>query len=161
MKRTYTTTDETRKVLAGHEPGVAKAKGCCPSYIYNVKNAEEPDPFPPFRKWFQQCAIGGAPVHVYLHDLECIAVQAERGHSSEIDVIAKLINKLDADAETSKLIAAANADGFWDARECEQILNACDRLESETRELREMALMATHITPIRSYARAAVNARRK
>jgi hypothetical protein len=79
VKKDYPTTDETREVLAGHEIDIAKAKGCNPSYLYNIKNLEEPDPYAPFREWFQFCAIGGGKVRAYLNDLESIACHAEMG----------------------------------------------------------------------------------
>jgi hypothetical protein len=159
MKKVYATTDETRSVLIGHEAEVAKAKGCDPSYVYNIKNTNEPDPYAPFREWFQDCANGGGNVRAYLHDLEAIACRAERGlNGCEVSATDKLLKKLDTDAESSHVLAAANADNQWDPRECDQILDACDRVDSETRELREMALMRKNAT--REWAAGVVTSRR-
>lgn len=140
-KRFYGTSDETRAVLLGHEAAIAKAKGCSPSFIYNVKNSEEPDPYPPFRDWFQNCALGGGNVRIYLNDLEAIVCQIENGTALSLNLTDKLIRKLDTDAESSHVLAAANADNHWDERECAQIIDACDKVDAETRELREMAML--------------------
>lgn len=139
-KKDFPTTDETRDVLRGHETSIAKAKGCDPSYIFNIKNMEEPDPFAPFRKWFQDCATGGGKVRVYLHDLESIACQAETGFNCEKNLTEKLLNKIDNDAKTTHVLAEASADNLWCERDCEKILDACDRIKQEENELREMAI---------------------
>lgn len=129
-------------MLSGHEAAIAKAKGCDPSFIYNIKNGVEHDPYGPFREWFQFAAFGGGAVREYLHDLESIACRAERGHSVERCLTTKLLHILEADSSTAQLLVAANVDNRWDARECKQILAACDRRDAETRELREMAIEA-------------------
>jgi hypothetical protein len=157
-KRFFGTTDETRAVLLGNEAAIAKAKGCDPSYIYNIKNSEEPDPYPPFREWFQFCALGGGNVRSYLHDLEGIACQAESSRFKSLSEL--LVKKIDADAESSHVLAEANADGQWDARECERILTECDRVDCETRKIRDAALARkaelTGVFDVRQYAKKAV-----
>lgn len=128
-KRFYGTTDETRKVLLGNEAAIAKAKGCDPSYVYNIKNSEEPDPYPPFREWFQFCAIGGAPVREYLRDLDGIATHAEQGNAINLCVKTELSGSLKEDNDL--ITAHVNGKSLYDQlKECDESLNQKRRLRS-------------------------------
>lgn len=155
-KKIFTTTDETRTVLSGHEAAIAKAKGVCASYLYNIKNGDASDPYPPFREWFQFCAIGGGNVRAYLHDLEAILLQAEHGNKN-LNLSDILTRKIDADAESSHVLVEAIGEGKLNGRECDQILNACDKVEGVTREIRETALTVKNELNIRDFAKGAVS----
>jgi len=166
-RKIFPTSDETRTVIQGNEVAIAKAKGVTPSYLYNIKNMEEPDPYPPFREWFQDCANGGGNVRKYLHDLEAIACQAERGSRPMTDPTHKLLHKLESDATSSQVLAKANADDNWNARECEDILESCDKVDCETQELRDMALIRKNEingigkSAVREWAKNAVAGRKR
>lgn len=139
-KADYPTSDETREVLNGQETKIAKSYGCEPAYIFNIKNGHEPDPYPIFRQWLKDCAFGGGNVRVYLHDLEGIAHQAENGINPTVNLTEKLLSKIDTDYKSTHILAQSIADNYLDERECEQILEACDRMKSEEQGLRELAL---------------------
>jgi hypothetical protein len=164
-RRVFTTTEETREVLSGNEQAIAKAKGCDPSYIYNIKNLNEPDPYAPFRDWFQDCAVGGGPVRRYIHDLETIACQFEpecQLHS----LTATLVEKIKTDSESEMVLAEANGHQTWDERDCKRILDECDAVDRENRLLRAQALVRMNQLggdgrSLRSFAVGAIEQRQK
>lgn len=139
-KKDFLNSDETREVLNSHEETVAKVYGCTPGYIFNIKNGNEPDPYPVFRQWFQDCAFGAGQVRVYLRDLEGIAFQAEHGINPTANLTEKLLNKINSDAKSTHILAQSIVDNYLDEGECDRILEACDRMKLEEKELREMAL---------------------
>lgn len=63
----------------------------------------------------------------------------------------------DADAESSHVLVEAIGEGKLDGRECDQILNACDKVEGVTREIRETALTVKNELNIRDFAKGAVS----
>lgn len=139
-KKDFPTSSETREALNGFETQIAKSYGCEPSYIFNIKNGHEPDPYPIWRAWFKDCAFGGGQVRLYLHDMEMIAHQAENGIKPVKNLTEKLLSKIDSDAESTHVLAQAIVDNYLDDRECDLILKACDRMKMEEKELRELAL---------------------
>jgi hypothetical protein len=139
-KKYYSTSDETREVLNGAESAIAKAYGCTPGYIYNIKNGDEPDPYPPFREWAQDCAHGGGDLAPYIIDLQGIDQQAKYGSAHTNDLCGFCFDQISKYAERIKTLAGIVADGKADERETEQILEFCADAESEIKKLREIAL---------------------
>ena len=64
----------------------------------------------------------------------------EHGINPTVNLTEKLLSKIDTDYKSTHILAQSIADNYLDQRECEQILEACDRMKDEEQGLRELAL---------------------
>jgi len=138
-KCTYTRSDETYEVLRYFVPQIAKEYPCNASHIYAIKDGGANDPYPPFRHIFSVSSAAGAPVDIYLRDLQGIVDRRRRMQTDTMaDLAARLAESIKADAnEHSEIVDALNS-GDLDRAECHKILDAykiSDRIDEEIKTL--------------------------
>ena len=122
-RKIYTRSDETFKVLAGHESEIAKEMECDVSYINKVKNDREPDRYPPFREIFRAgCNTRTAPVEIWLNDLTGIYVRSRSIGICSSELSTKLLEKITDDAQALSALVESLKDGVLDERECHEVL---------------------------------------
>lgn len=123
QKFPYTRSDETYQVLQHNTEMIAKEYPCDSSYIYSIKNAGSNDPYPHFRHLFLAAARAGAPVRIWLHDLNAIVARADRSNEIALkDLVAQLADKIESDADSTSELLAAIGDRQLDQSECHRIL---------------------------------------
>ncbi len=159
--QTQTLSDETYQAIVGHETDIANEYGCCPSYIFNIKNRETKDPFPQFRKLFKATANGGGSVSFWLNDLKAIARRAEKA-ICKIKPLECLLQKIRDDAETTERLVVALKDGEISKRECHQILADVKQLRANLEAIETIAVVRLgdlDENPTRAFAARKVGAR--
>lgn len=124
--RKYPRTDETYEVLKSFIGPIAKQYPANDSYIYAIKNGDANDPYPHFRHLFLAAARAGAPVEIWLRDLNGIVEHAGGRLGTVTDLVARLSEKITADADETSDILDAIADRKLDKRECHKILAAVE-----------------------------------
>lgn len=121
-KQHYSRSDETYDVLRGYEGMIAKEHDCDDSHIYAIKNGVSPDPYPRFRHLFRASARAGAPVGIWLHDLNSIALSAQPLKASPECLTETLLDKIRRNSDATVAVTAALEDKQLDKRECHSIL---------------------------------------
>ena len=121
-RQTYPRSDETFKVLAGHEAEFAREADKDASYFNKLKNDVEPDPYSRFRALFRTGCRTSAPVEVWLHDLQAIFVRSRKLQLVSSELTSTLLQKIQSDSDTLKECLAAIQDGNVDKSECHAIL---------------------------------------
>jgi hypothetical protein len=132
-RKIYQRTDETFQAV-GTETAIAKQGNWDPSYIYGIKNGDNPDPYPKFRELFQNTAFAGGNARLWLDDLSGILARA-RGEGIKRDLSASIIEKIDVDAKSVNSILEALRDGILTKAECHEIKAHLARLEQNTAEI--------------------------
>lgn len=122
----YTRSDETYEVLRDHVGPIAKEYPCDGSYIYAIKDGHSNDPFPPFRHLFKSSAYAGAPVEIYLRDLNGILAKARPELGADGDLLRQLTKKISAEADSTSKILEAIGDRVLDRKECHEILSVLE-----------------------------------
>lgn len=140
MRRTYQLTDETFKVLSNHLSPIAREMECDVSYINKIKNGNEIDRYAPFRELFRSGANAGAPVEIWLHDLTAIYIRSRKSDLCASQLAAQLLEKIQADSESTAQLVDAIADGHLDKRECYAVLEKLERSEANKNRLKELVL---------------------
>ncbi|MGE3953533.1 MAG: hypothetical protein AB7F88_19790 [Pyrinomonadaceae bacterium] len=130
-RRRYDRSDETYMVLRNHVSAISKEYPCDPSYIYGIKNGDSNDPYPHFRHLFLAAARGGAPVSIYIDDLEGIRLNAAADKPSADALAAELLKKIHSNSDATAMIVDALKDRHLDKSECHTILAALAR-EADT-----------------------------
>lgn len=139
----YPRSDETYEVLRDHVGAVAKEYPCDDSYIYAIKNGTSNDPYPPFRHMFCAAVGGGAPVEIYLRDLQGVLARRPAGRSITEDLVDQLSKKIESDANETSEILGAIGDRQLDRAECQRILDSLDigdKISKGIRRLTEQRL---------------------
>lgn len=136
-RKTYKLTDETYEVLKGNEQSIAKEMECDPSYIYGIRNQENPDPYPKFRALFRASANAGAPIYIWLNDLQSIGKRKKQTVTAQ-DFYTALIRKIEVDAQSTEEILKAVKDGEVDKHECQKIASMVESIEANLVGLKEL-----------------------
>ncbi len=127
MSNKYPRTDETYDVLRNHVGPISKEYPCDSSYVYAIKNGDSNDPYPHFRHLFLAAARAGAPVEIWLHDLNAIVARANCGAETETaDLVARLSDKIESDADSTSELLTAIGDRKLDKVECHRILSTLE-----------------------------------
>ena len=130
----YSRSDETYDVLRGDEQRISKEYPCDDSYIYAIKNAVSPDPYPHFRHLFRAAARAGAPAQRWLDELSGILMAAQPDCISEC-LTETLLDKIRRNSDATVAITAALEDKRLDKRECHSILAALATEAENNRKL--------------------------
>ena len=139
-RKHYKLTDETFQVLSKHEAAIAREMECDPSYVYKIKNGDEPDRFPPFRELFRAAANAGAPANIWLNDLTAIYIKSRMTTASAVEISLELAEKISADAASAGEILNSLADGKIDKAECHRILAALEKVEQSNQKIKQIVL---------------------
>lgn len=142
-KNTYGRSEETYEVTKNHVGPISEEYPCNDSHIYAIKDGRANDPYPPFRHWFRTSSRAGAPVEVYLRDLQGIVEASRPASTSTIDLVARLSEKINADSNSTSEILNGISDNQLDRRECQRILDAVqisEDINSGIRRLVELQL---------------------
>lgn len=127
-KNTYKRSDETYEVLKNHVQPIAREYPCDDSHVYAIKNGEKNDPYAAFRHLFASCAAGGAPVEIFLRDLQGI-LQRFRPTEKILDIhelAGRLAEKIEAEADEDSELLRAISDRQLSRSECHRIRDAMD-----------------------------------
>ena len=142
MRETYTTSDETRKVLTGHVKPIAFEMDKSDKYIYAILADTEPDRFAQFQSLYAAAVRAGAPVCHW--DLWFEAVKAKYAKTVPLQTaIECLAEKITNDADTTAKMVDALKDGVIDQKEAIQIQKAIDK-ERQNLDLLEAHLHYKH-----------------
>ena len=124
MPKRYPRTEETYDVLRNHVGSIAKEYPCCDSYISAIKNGDSNDIYAQFRQLFRAASDAGAPVEVWLRDLNGIVERRKVMASDAGDLIKHLSGRMLAEADSTSKILDAISDHDLDRSECHRILQA-------------------------------------
>ncbi|HRJ90069.1 MAG TPA: hypothetical protein PLX39_15435 [Pyrinomonadaceae bacterium] len=125
-REAYQRSDETFKVLSGHEAEFAREADKDVSYFNKVKNGVEKDPFAHFRAMFRVACRTTADVQIWLRELDSI-FERSRPQANAQDISARLLDKIQSDSETMSVLVEALSDRHLDASECHEILARLER----------------------------------
>jgi hypothetical protein len=139
-RQTYSRSDETFKVLSGHEGEFAREMEKDVSYFNKIKNENEPDPYPRFRAIFRAGCQTSAPVEIWLNDMTGIYIRSRRLNASASELSRIVLEKIDGDGETLKEIFDSTKDNHLDKEECHRILAKLARNEKTNEQIRAAVL---------------------
>ncbi len=142
-RKTYRHSDETYQAIVGHESEIAREMGCCPTYIYGLKNRDNPDPFPKFEELYRSTAFGGGCTKYWFNVLKAIDDRAENFNgkcADKPDALACLLEKIHREAETTARMVDALKDGQLDKRECHLILGDIETLRANLNLIETIAV---------------------
>jgi hypothetical protein len=134
----YGRSDETYDVLRNHVQPIAAEYGCDDSYIYDIKNQRTPDPYPKFRHLFRSAAQAGAPVKIWLDDLQGIAIKKRSARPSLQKLAEDLLEKIQLNSDATAAIVSALGDKQLERHECHTVLAA---LALEAENIRNLEAM--------------------
>lgn len=128
MRHEYPLTEETIKVLSDYVKPTAREMDVDIKYVYAILAGTEPDRFSSFRHQFKSAAEAGAPVEIWLNDLIGINLRVKRACNRPPEALAVLLEKIDADAESTAKFVDALKDGEFCKTECHELLSAMAKI---------------------------------
>lgn len=103
MRRTYSLSTETIKVINGNATKVAEEFGCEPSYIHQILGQSVTDPFAKFEWLFASAVKAGCDVSPYLNRLDAIQAKYRGGNSQCVETETIKFVKESADVPIAKI----------------------------------------------------------
>jgi hypothetical protein len=140
-RENYPLSDETFKVLSGHIQEFAAEADKDVSYFNKIKNGVEKDPYSHFRALFRIGCRTGAPVDIWLQDLQGIYVRSRRLHVPLSELSEKILEKVETDSDALHEILAAIKDRQLTKAERHSILAKLAR-NKETNDAIEQIVLA-------------------
>lgn len=138
-RKTYGLSDETFKVLSGHESEIAREMNCDPSYIFKIKSGAETDHYPRFREIFRSASYTNtAPVEIWLNELSGIYIRSRGINSNTAELSVKILEKIESDSKSLKAIVKGLRDGKLDKSECHEILSKLAKNKATNTEIEEL-----------------------
>lgn len=139
MRKTYGTTDQTVLAIIGKEQAIAAEMDCHPTYIYGMKDRDNPDPYARFRPLYR-AAVRAGSAHCHW-DNDMAAIRAEADDARKIaEPMALLLKKVRSDGDLTADILEALGDGVLTEPEIHKILKGIKAVRKNADDI-ESALL--------------------